>query len=269
LVVGKVKAWRAQEVDRLRAEMLHDTKGQDAGVLTVQDKRDLLGKAGVALAPSDDQKLAYMLQTQFTGSVSMADLADPAKQQQALDTLRSEAVDAFDALVSNGASRLSTLLQQDVDHLWDARKRVQFASTMAKLDSSLLKLLQRADPSFRRMEGQIESAINDKGFMVDFLRRMATEGDPHPFRFTEDEGDLWPVQAQRAEDFLHAPRYERVVFSVTGRMALMRTVSPAVFVAFKRWMAELDNRPAGKRRRDKLQADIVQQMLDEKALQPE
>lgn len=160
------------------------------------------------------------------------------------------------------------LATQDVDLLWDARKRVQFASTMARLDSSLLKLLQRADSSFRRMEGQIESAVNDKGFMVDFLRRMATEGDPHPFRFTEDEDDLWPVQAQRAETFLNAPRYERVVFATTGRMALMRTVSPVVFVEFKRWMTELDNRPVGKRRRDRLQADIVQQLLDENALQP-
>ena len=56
---------------------------------------------------------------------------------------------------------------------------------------------------------------------------------------------------QRAEAFLHAPRYEG-----------------AVFVAVKRWVAELDNRPAGTRRRDKLQADIVQQLLDERALQP-
>jgi len=81
-------------------------------------------------------------------------------------------------------------------------------------------------------------------------------------------GVLLGVQAQRAEAFHNAEKYERVVFWFTGRMALMRTVSPAVFVAFKRWMAELDNRPAGMRRRDKLQADIVQQMLDEKALQP-
>lgn len=159
------------------------------------------------------------------------------------------------------------LATQDVDLLWDARKRVQFASTMAKLDTSLLNLLKRADSSFQRIEGQIESAVNDKGFMVDFLRRMAAEGDPHPFRFTEDEGDLWPVQAQRAEDFLNAPRYERVVFSTTGRMALMRTVAPAVFVAFKRWMAGLDNRPAGKRRRDLRQADVVQQLLDERVLE--
>ena len=168
------------------------------------------------------------------------------------------------AFVRIDAGALAT---QDVDLLWDARKRVQFASTMSKLDTSLLKVLKRADPSFQRMDGQIESAINDKGFMVDFLRRMVAQGDPHPYRFTEDEDDLWPVQARRAEDFLNAPRFEQVIFSTTGRMALMRTVAPAVFVAFKRWMAELDNRPAGKRRRDLLQADIVQQLLDEKVLQ--
>ena len=56
--------------------------------------------------------------------------------------------------------------------------------------------------------------------------------------------------------------------TTTGRMALMRTVSPPVFVAFKHWMAELDSRPPGKRRRDRLQADLVQQLLDEGALPP-
>lgn len=56
------------------------------------------------------------------------------------------------------------------------------------------------------------------------------------------------------------------IVSVTGRMAVMRTIAPTVFVAFKRWMAELEARPPGKRRRDKLQADIVQQMLDEQLL---
>jgi hypothetical protein len=76
------------------------------------------------------------------------------------------------------------------------------------------------------------------------------------------------MEALRAQACLYAQRYERVVFSVTGRTALMRTVPPAVFVAFKLWMAELDNRSAGKRRRDKLQADIVQQLLDEKVIQP-
>ncbi|KQW43500.1 MULTISPECIES: GSU2403 family nucleotidyltransferase fold protein [unclassified Roseateles] len=155
---------------------------------------------------------------------------------------------------------------QDVDLLWDARKRVQFLGTMKKMDSSMLKVLQQVDPTFRRIDTQLESVINGKGFMVDFLRRMAVDGDPHPFRFTADEDDLWPVQAERAEAFLNTPRFEQPIVSVTGRMALMRTIAPQVFVDFKRWMSGLDDRPPAKRRRDRLQADIVQQMLDEKLL---
>ena len=160
----------------------------------------------------------------------------------------------------------AALATQDVDLLWDVRKRVQFFSTMGQLDTSVLGVLQRVDPSFRRMEGQLESAINNRGFAVDFLRRMAQADDPHPVRFSSDEDDLWPVQAKQAEQFLQAPRYEVPVVSVTGRMALMSTVKPSIFVAFKRWLSELADRPPAKRRRDRLQADTVQRLLDESLL---
>ena len=44
----------------------------------------------------------------------------------------------------------------------------------------------------------------------------------------------------------------------------MRTVDPRTFVVFKRWMAEhAQNREPLKRRRDLLQAQIVQELLDE------
>ena len=47
-------------------------------------------------------------------------------------------------------------------------------------------------------------------------------------------------------------------------MALMRTIDPAVFVSFKRWMAaNVQNRPEPKRRRDVRQADIVEGLLRE------
>jgi hypothetical protein len=46
-------------------------------------------------------------------------------------------------------------------------------------------------------------------------------------------------------------------------MALMRTIAPSAFVEFKRWMARSAPRRAeAKRRRDSLQADIVQELLD-------
>lgn len=161
------------------------------------------------------------------------------------------------------------LATQDVDLLWDARKRVRFITDLGKLDSSVLRVLQRADATFVRKEGQNETAINAKGFEVDFLRRQPEGDDPHPFRFSGDEDDLWPVQAVRASVLTNAPRFEHMVISATGRMTLMRTIAPESFIEFKRWMAaKLPQRLESKRRRDLRQADIVQGLLDEGLLMP-
>ena len=155
------------------------------------------------------------------------------------------------------------LATQDVDLLWDARKRVRFLTDMDKLDTSVLKVLQRADRTFMRKEGQNETAINAKGFEVDFLRRQPEGDDPHPFRFSNDEDDIWPVQARRASVLTTAPRFEQVVISATGRMSLMRTIAPRAFVDFKLWLADKAvDRPELKRRRDRRQAAIVQELLD-------
>lgn len=164
----------------------------------------------------------------------------------------------------------AALATQDVDLLWDARRRVRFMTDLGKLDSSMLRVLQRADATFLRKEGQAETAINAKGFEVDFLRRQPEGDDPHPFRFSDDEDDLWPVQALRASVLTNAPRFNHVVISATGRMTLMRTIAPQSFIEFKRWMAEkVPQRPEAKRRRDLRQADIVQALLDEGLLKPE
>lgn len=98
------------------------------------------------------------------------------------------------------------LATQDVDLLWDARRRVQFMTDLQRLDAAMLNVLQRADRTFERKEGQNEAAINAKGFEVDFLRHQPVDGDPHPFRFSADEGDLWSVQAVPASVLTTAPR---------------------------------------------------------------
>lgn len=152
----------------------------------------------------------------------------------------------------------------DVDLLWDARKKVQFLSDMAKLDDSVLGVLQKADRTFVRKEGQNETAINAKGFEVDFLRRMQEGDDPHPFRFSDDEDDIWPVQAMRASVLTSAPKLEAVVVAGTGRMAKMKTIAPQSFVEFKQWLSEkAEGRNPMKRRRDQRQAAIVQKLLDD------
>jgi hypothetical protein len=161
------------------------------------------------------------------------------------------------------------LATMDVDLLSDARKRVQFLTTMERSKNSVLAVLQRADKTFHRKESQLETAINDKGFEVDFLRRQPIQEDPHQFRFTEDDDDLWPVQAERASVLTEAPRFEQVVVSATGKMTIMRTIAPESFVQFKLWMAEhAKHRDPAKRRRDVLQAQIVQGLLSEGLLLP-
>lgn len=162
----------------------------------------------------------------------------------------------------------AALATQDVDLLWDARKRVRFLAEMEKLDTSILGILRKVDRTFQRKEDQSETAINAKGFEIDFLRRQPEGDDVHPFRFSDDEDDLWPVQARRANVLTQAARFEQVVVSVTGKMATMRTIDPRVFVEFKTWMSKEATRPNIKRSRDARQAEIVKKLLDEGSLIP-
>ncbi len=155
------------------------------------------------------------------------------------------------------------LATQDVDLLWDARKRVRFVAEMKHLGKPVLKILQEVDPTFQRKELHNETAINTKGFMVDFLRRIPQDGDLHPFRLSDADEDMWPVQAVRAQVLTKAPSFEHVVIGATGKMALMRTVSPKVFVSFKQWLAAQPDRETLKRGRDQTQAETVQTLMDD------
>ncbi len=151
---------------------------------------------------------------------------------------------------------------QDVDLLWDARKRVSFISKMKALDTSMLAIIQRADPTFERMEEQVEVAVNSKGFKVEFLRRMVADGDPNPAQLSSKEDDLFAIQANKAGVLTSAPPFEQIIVSTTGGMVRMKTIDPAVFVSFKRWMGTTaPNREPIKKRRDLLQAMLVESLM--------
>jgi len=155
-----------------------------------------------------------------------------------------------------------TLATRDLDLLWDTRKRILFSTQLAKVDSSMLGVLKKVDDTFRIRKGQKYTAVNQDGFEVDIIRRERADDDPHPIKLSEDDDDFWVVQARRANVLLDSPSFSAVIVATNGRMARMNTVHPATFVAFKRWMANQPDREALKRRRDVLQADAVQELLD-------
>ena len=157
----------------------------------------------------------------------------------------------------------ATMETRDVDLLWDARKRVKFVSEMKQQGYSMVKLLQKVDPTFAIREDQKYTATNSKGFEVDILRREAIGNDPHPIRLSDDEDDFWATQARNAGALLSAPRFSSVIVSTSGYMARMNTISPVVFSQFKRWMAEQPDRDPLKRSRDKRQAEVVETIVDQ------
>lgn len=155
------------------------------------------------------------------------------------------------------------LATRDIDLLWDTRKRIIFATRLARVDSSMLGVLKKVDPTFRMRQSQKYTAVNKDGFEVDIIRREQTEDDPHPIKLSNADEDFRVAQAPRAHVLLDSPGFSAVIVATNGTMARMQTVHPTTFVAFKRWMAEQPDRDPLKRRRDVLQADSVRALLEQ------
>jgi hypothetical protein len=150
---------------------------------------------------------------------------------------------------------------RDIDLLWDTRKRVQFATRLAKVDSSMLGVLKKVDASFRLRKSQKYTAVNRDGFEVDIIRREPVDGDPHPIRLSDDEDDFWVAQAPNAHLLLDSPPFSAVIVASNGEMARMNTLHPLAFSKFKRWMAARPDREPAKRGRDALQARLVEEAV--------
>ncbi len=155
------------------------------------------------------------------------------------------------------------LATRDIDLLWDTRKRIIFSTRLARVDSSMLGVLKKVDPTFRMRQSQKYTAVNKDGFEIDIIRREQTGDDPHPIKLSDEDEDFWVAQAPRADVLLDSPGFSAVIVATNGTMARMNTVHPATFMAFKRWMAGQPDRNALKRRRDALQADVVEILLEQ------
>jgi hypothetical protein len=167
---------------------------------------------------------------------------------------------------------------RDIDLLWDVRKRMRFWSQMERLDTTFLGLLKQVDKTFSLRTGQLYTAVNDEGFEVDILRRMAEQDDPHPIKLgrrskgeealtkPDDAEDFSVVQALRAGILLDKPSFDAVIVDRSGGMAVMRTVAPEVFVKFKKWLSGLRDREPVKRQRDAAQAKAVEELIKDERL---
>ena len=150
---------------------------------------------------------------------------------------------------------------EDIDLLWDVRRRLAFATALSRVDRSMLGVLRKVDSTFRVRDARKYTAVNQHGFEVDIIRHMKDGDDPPPIRLSEEEDDFWVAQAPRAQELLDAPAFSAVIVATNGDMARMNTLHPLAFADFKRWMSQRQDREALKRRRDSLQALAVEEVV--------
>lgn len=176
-------------------------------------------------------------------------------------TVGTHALYAYEAAcgVRVGDGALAT---RDVDLLYDTRQHVAFVTTMKRLDSSLLDVLRKVDKTFQVRPDQLQTAVNDDGFEIDLIRRTARDSDPHPLPMSEKDGDLWAVQVSSGNRLVSGRKFNQMVVSARGDMALMRTVHPQDFIQVKTALSRSVTRDPLKRPKDALQANVVQHLWD-------
>ncbi|MGB4116015.1 MAG: GSU2403 family nucleotidyltransferase fold protein [Polaromonas sp.] len=176
-------------------------------------------------------------------------------------TVGTNAIYAYESAcgVRVGTEAMAT---RDMDLLFDTRQRTAFVSTLRRLDTSLLAVLRKADPTFRVLRDQLQTAVNDDGYEVDIIRRIAKDGDTHPLRMSSSEDDLWAVQVGSGEKMVAGRRFQQLVVAASGQMAMMQTIHPMDFIRIKTLLASDTQRDPLKRPKDKLQAAVVQDLWD-------
>ena len=154
---------------------------------------------------------------------------------------------------------------QDIDLLWYMQRRLKFVQHLGALrpPMSMIDVLQKADKTFVRHDTDLESAINDEAYAVDFLRVANQPKDLDAYPISSLEGDVMPVQAIGADRLMQGPIFEQPVICVsTGQMCMMPTVDPVIFASFKQQMSTNNTRDPRKRSRDATQSSAVVGLLN-------
>jgi hypothetical protein len=152
---------------------------------------------------------------------------------------------------------------RDMDLLFDTRQRLQFATQLDRLGSSFLAVLRKADKSYRVRQGQRYTVVNQEGYEVDVIRRMAKDGDPHPMALSDHEDEIWPVQVGSGEALIAGRRFDALVIGTDGHMARMHVPHPLDFVRLKEKLSKSASRDPLKKSKDGLQAQLAQHLVDE------
>jgi len=148
------------------------------------------------------------------------------------------------------------LTSEDIDLLWDARRRLSLALVDVRKEG-VLGLLRRVDHSFAAQPNNYR-AVNDEGFFVDLIRppEIHEEQTSSP-KLSDAEEDLDAAAIRGLSWLIHAPKYAQVVMGTDGKPVWVSCIDPRAFALHKLWLADQPDRSPIKKRRDLEQARAV------------
>lgn len=161
-----------------------------------------------------------------------------------------------------GAHMVTELLASgDMDLLVDGRKKLSMlAGKLAP--EALIGLLRRVDKSFGPLVEGSFRAVNEKGFMVDFLVQPRDMREPGPIQPVPN--DLVAVEIEGLQWLVNAPQVRAVGIAADGMPYGMRVPDPRVFATHKAWLAQRVDRAPLKKGRDLAQARALARLIVER-----
>lgn len=146
---------------------------------------------------------------------------------------------------------------QDIDLLWDARRKLSLAVLDDVRPEGVLGLLRRVDRTFDSSPGHYR-AVNNDGFYVDLIRPLeANEATSAVSKIVDVDHDMAASAIVGLQWLVNAPRFEQIAIGFDGRPLWISCIDPRVFALHKLWLSKQGGREPIKRKRDAAQARAV------------
>ncbi len=141
-----------------------------------------------------------------------------------------------------------------------AAQKLTLASLAPVAPDELLSLLRQADRSFQPIPGNGFLAVNKAGFRVRWLRPPAVRTPSRPGRHDAP----WPTVPAESGDLgalVNSPKFSQVVIGKRGTPATMVVPDPRALALHKLWLSQQEEREPESRRRDRVQAMALAELI--------
>ncbi len=149
----------------------------------------------------------------------------------------------------------------DIDLLFDSRRRLTFVASDDISRPSLLHLLQKIDRGFHRSSRKFQ-ATNADGYLVELIKPLRNPPwQKEREQIGVDAEDLLAAEIEGLAWHESAAPFQAIAIDERGEPCRIVTTDPRVWAAHKLWLSKRPDREPIKRRNDEAQARAIGRLV--------